>query len=82
MKSWPFVAVLAGILIVWFVVNRVSEPFVPEFLDQGNVKRTADRAVSSYDQETNHFKMSPNLQEPIQGTETPFRVNMYNSHMI
>ena len=82
MKSWPFLAILLGVVAVWFVMNRTWEPFVPEFLDQGNVKRTTERSASSYDQETNHFKMTPNQQEPIQGVETPFRVNMYNSYMV
>jgi len=82
MKNLPFLAVLAGILVVWFVIQRMSEPFVPEFLDQGNVKRTEDRATSSYNQETNHFKMAPSPQEPIDGVQTPFRVNMYNSYMV
>lgn len=82
MKNWPILAILVAAVLLWFVVQRVSEQFVPEFLDQGNVKRTADRSSSSYEQETNHFKMTPSPQEPIQGLETPFRVNMYNSYMV
>jgi len=82
MKNWPILAILVAAVLLWFVIQRVSEPFVPEFLDQSNVKRTAERSTSSYDQETNHFKMTPSPQEPIQGSETPFRVNMYNSYMV
>lgn len=64
---------------VWYALNKSKESFVPEFLDKGNVKRTSETAPSSYAQETNHFKMTPREPEPIHGTETPFRVNMYNS---
>jgi len=82
MKSWPFIAVIAGIILLWFIVNRTSESFVPEFLDQGNVRKTAERSSSSYEQDTNHFRPVSSIAEPIQGVQTPFRVNMYNSYMV
>ncbi len=81
MKNWAFVGLLAAIAAIWFVLSRTTESFVPEFLDQGNVKRTDQRKTSSYSQETNHFKMTPPPQDPIPGYQTPFRVNMYQSHM-
>ena len=78
MKHLAFLAVVAGLALVWYL-TQVREKFVPEFLDQGNVKRTAQRSSSSYEQETNHFKPTPQQPEPVLGIETPFRVNMYNS---
>ena len=78
MKHLAFLAVVAGLALVWYL-TQVREKFVPEFLDQGNVKRTAQRSSSSYEQETNHFKPTPQQSEPVLGIETPFRVNMYNS---
>lgn len=78
MKNWAFIAVLVGLAIVWYL-SQTRESFVPEFLDQGNVKRTAERASSSYAQETNHFKPTLPQVEPISGVETPFRVNMFTS---
>jgi hypothetical protein len=78
MKDWSFVALLGALVAIWYVLSY-KESLVPEFLDQGNVKSTSDTRESSYKQETNHFKMQKYKQEPIQGTETPFRVNLYNS---
>lgn len=37
--------------------------------------------ASSYEQKTNHFQMTPVDMGPISGTETLFRVNLYNAHM-
>jgi hypothetical protein len=79
MKTWAFLAILVGLAAVWYLTT-VREGFVPEFLDQGNVKRTADTSSSSYAQETNHFKPTIPPAEPIPGIETPFRVNAYNSY--
>jgi hypothetical protein len=81
MKDWAFVGLLIAIAIIGYVLTQTKEGFVPEFLEQGNVKATSDTRQSSYEQKTNHFKMMPSKQEPIDGVETPFRVNMYNSYM-
>lgn len=82
MKNLGFIALIAAIGVLVYVLSRSREGFVPEFLDQGNVKRTADTRTSSYAQQTNHFQMTPSPAEPISGQETPFRVNMFNSHMV
>lgn len=82
MKNLGFVALLLAVVILAFLLMNSREGFVPEFLDQGNVKRTAETRTSSYAQQTNHFQMTPSPAEPISGQETPFRVNMFNSHMI
>ena len=82
MKNLAFVGLLVAIGVLVFVLSRSREGFVPEFLDQGNVKRTTDTRKSSYAQQTNHFQMTPSPAESIPGQETPFRVNMFNSHMV
>jgi hypothetical protein len=79
-----FVSVLIALVIAVVVVMYVlpkREGFVPEFLDQGNVKQTTKTGTSSYNQETNHFKLTPPMPEPVEGVQTPFRVNMYSSYM-
>lgn len=81
MKGIEFIFIIAGILLVWYLSTRTQETFVPEFLDQTNVKRTAETSSSSYEQKTNHVIPTPYPQDPIQGMETPFRVNMFNSFM-
>lgn len=77
-----FIVLLLGIAVVAMVLLPKREQFVPEFLDQGNVKQTAKTSTSSYAQETNHFKLTPPVPEPIDGVQTPFRVNMFNSYML
>lgn len=71
-----------GVVILTLLLLPKREGFVPEFLDQGNVKQTAKTSTSSYAQETNHFKLTPPIPEPIEGVQTPFRVNMFNSYMV
>lgn len=82
MKHWAFLAVLAGLALVWYLSSSTKETFVPEFLEQSGVRRTAETSSSSYKQQTNHMSPTPYPQEPIQGVETPFRVNMVNSYMV
>lgn len=76
-----FVALIVVAVLVVSVLLPKREGFVPEFLDQGNVKQTQKTSTSSYAQETNHFKLTPPVPEPIDGVQTPFRVNMFNSYM-
>jgi hypothetical protein len=79
MKGLEYVLIVAGLLAVWYMVSNTKETFVPEFLEQGNVRRTAETSASSYEQRTNHVIPTPPLSEAIPGMETPFRVNMFNS---
>ncbi len=81
MKNLAFLGLLVALAVLYFVMTRFSEPFVPEFLDQGNVKQTSKTRTSSYSQSTNHFQMTHPAPEPVPGVETPFRVNMFNSYM-
>jgi len=79
--NWIYVALLAVVGLVGYVLMQSKETFVPEFLEQGNVKATSETRQSSYAQKTNHFVMTPSAMEPVPGVETPFRVNMHNSFM-
>lgn len=79
MKGLEFVAILAGVGLIYYALSGTKEPFVAEFLEQGNVRRTAETATSSYAQQTNHFQMSQPVPEKPDGIETPFRVNAFNS---
>lgn len=81
MKGIEFFIIIAGVLLVWYLASSTTrETFIPEFLDQGNVKRTAQTSTSSYAQQTNHVIPTPPQPETILGMETPFRVNMFNSY--
>jgi hypothetical protein len=82
MKGIEFIFIVVGVLLVWYLSTKTQETFVPEFLDQSNVKRTADNSSSSYEQKTNHMIPTSYDKDPIPGMETPFRVNMFNSHML
>jgi len=81
MKGIEYFLILAGVLLVWYLSTKTTrETFVPEFLEQGNVRRTAETSTSSYAQQTNHVIPTRPELEAVPGMETPFRVNMYNSH--
>jgi hypothetical protein len=80
MKGLEYAVIIAGLLLVWYLsTQKTQETFVPEFLEQGNVRRTAETSKSSYAQQTNHVIPTPPQPEPIVGMETPFRVNQWNS---
>jgi hypothetical protein len=81
MKGLEFVAIIAAGALVWYIVSRNREGFSKEFIDRSNEEKTDQTRVSSYSQETNHFKPTPSLYEPPHGMETPFRVNQYNSYI-
>ena len=81
MKEWAFVAILAGLAVLWYLL-RNREGFVAEFTDRTNEKKTDETRRSSYAQQTNHFKVMPSQDlPPIGGIETPYRVNTYNSYV-
>jgi len=80
MKGLEYAVIIAGILLVWHLSRqKTQETFVPEFLEQGNVRRTSETSKSSYAQQTNHVIPTPPQLEEIPGLETPFRVNQWNS---
>lgn len=78
-----FLILLLACAVVGLVIFKQREGFRSEFLDNGNVNRTAQTSASSYEQETNHFKLETgDAFGPLHGVETPFRVNMYNSYSV
>jgi hypothetical protein len=81
MKELAFVAILAALAVLWYLLKS-REGFVAEFTDRTNEKITDETRRSSYAQQTNHFKMMPSQDlPPIDGIETPYRVNTYNSYV-
>ena len=81
MKGLDFIAVIAAGALVWYIVSNNREGFAKEFLDRSNEEKTDETRVSSYRQETNHFRPTLAMQEAPSGMETPFRVNLYNSYV-
>lgn len=79
MKNWAFVAILVALAAIGYVMTT-REGFVAEFTDRSAEEKTDKTRVSSYAQETNHFSMTPSTDlPPIQGVESPYRVNLFNS---
>jgi len=82
MRLPTYVFFLIAGLIAIAVVYRFRDHFVPEFIDDTNVRDTERHIHSSYVQETNHDRPKYHLDlGPIQGTESPFRVNMFDSYI-
>jgi hypothetical protein len=81
MSNLAFVAILAGLAVVGYVVYTSREGFESAFLDKGNDKKTEQTRVSSYRQETNNFKPTQSLPVQPAGLETPYRVNAWNSYV-
>ena len=82
MKGLPILAILVGVVLLFGVLYRNREPFVPEFLEQTGVKRTSDTRNSSYEQRTNHVPPTAGPDVPIQGVPSAFRVNAFNSFVV
>lgn len=76
-----FAGILFAVGLITMVLVPTMENFVPELLDRGNERQTTKTGTSSYIQETNHFKLTPPIPEPISGSQSPFRVNMFNSYI-
>jgi hypothetical protein len=78
--SLPLIIVIGvAVLCIFVALNR--ESFVPEFLEQSNVRRTAELSTSHYSQETNHVRPDGRFDAPLHGSESPFRVNMVNAYL-
>lgn len=82
MKILPILAIGVAAVVLWSVMTRFSEPFVPEFLEQSGVAQTAKTRDSSYEQRTNHMPQPPGTAVPIQGVQSPFQVNQYKSFIV
>ena len=81
MQGLEYIASIAVGALVWYLVSRNREGFAKEFIDRSNEEKTDMTRVSSYKQQTNHFKPTEAPYEPPGGMETPFRVNQYNSYI-
>jgi hypothetical protein len=79
MKPWLLFVV--ALVLLGFIAFKTTEKFQPEFLDRTQIAKTIAVEDSSYDQSTNHMDPAPFSLGPIQGIETPFRVNQYTSFM-
>lgn len=80
MTKWLLLAV--ALFALALVMLKTTERFEPEFLDKSQVKKTVAVENSSYAQVTNHADPHRYSMGPIQGTETPFRVNQYTSFIV
>lgn len=79
MKPWLFL--LGALVLIGIVILYSREKFQPEFLDRTQIAKTIAVEDSSYDQRTNHMDPAPYSMGPIQGMQTPFRVNQYTSYI-
>jgi hypothetical protein len=77
----PWLLLLGALVVAGFVVMNMTEKFQPEFLDRTQIAKTIAVEDSSYDQRTNHLDPAPYSMGPIQGLQTPFRVNQYTSYL-
>jgi hypothetical protein len=67
---------LLAMVVVYFLITKSREGFAAEFVDHTNARITAENKHSSYAQRTNHSVPVPGPDVPIQGSQSPFRVNM------
>lgn len=81
MKDWAFVALLAGLAVVGYIIYKSREGFEVSFIDKTNDKKTEETRVSSYAQQTNNYKPTESSPKPPPGVETPYRVNAWNSYV-
>jgi hypothetical protein len=81
MKDWAFVALLAGLAVVGYVIYMSREGFEIAFIDKTNDRKTDETRTSSYVQQTNHYKPTEPAPRPPAGVETPYRVNTWNSYV-
>ena len=81
MSNWAFVAILAGLAVVWFVITNYREGFEISFVDKTNDKKTEETSASSYAQQTNNYKPTESAPRQPPGVETPYRVNVWNSYV-
>jgi len=81
MSNLAFVAILAGLAVVGYVLYSSREGFEASFVDRTNEKKTEQTRVSSYEQTTNNFKPTQAMPVNPPGIETPYRVNAWNSYV-
>jgi flagellar basal body-associated protein FliL len=77
---WTILFLIVGVAVVAWVITT-SRRTASISRETKMVAMNLEPA-SSYEQKTNHFQMTPVDMGPIAGSETPFRVNMYNAYMV
>jgi hypothetical protein len=77
--TWIYL--IAGLILVGFIVFYGRERFQPEFLDKSQVQKTVSVEHSSYNQTTNHLRPDVSSIPGSQGVPTPFQVNQYTALM-
>ena len=68
-----------GVVVALLAYVVVSQPSPSEHLSAGIDQSNPS---SSYDQKTNHFDMPSYNPGPIEGHETPYRVNQWSSYEV
>lgn len=83
MKLSPVFYLLVALVLMTVVLVGVPgrEKFRPEFLDTRQEQKTVAVEDSSYAQRTNHMQYGQYSMGPLQGMETPFRVNQYKAYV-
>lgn len=79
MKQWFLLIV--GLILIGLVLWKSTEHYQPEMLDKSQVAKTISVEDSSYAQTTNHMDAAPYNPGPIQGSESPFQVNLYRAYV-
>jgi hypothetical protein len=77
----PTLYLLAGMVVLAFVLYSTRERFQPEFTDKRQVQKTVSVEDSSYRQQTNHMQYAPANMGPVTGMQTPFQVNQYKAYV-
>jgi hypothetical protein len=72
---------VGALILLGFVLMKNTERFQPEFLDKRQVRKTVGVEDSSYEQMTNHMDYASYSMGPIEGTPSPFQVNMFRAHI-
>ena len=79
MKSIVPTLATMGVVVALLAYVVVSRPLPSEHLSAGIDQ---SKPSSSYDQKTNHFDMPSYDSGPVEGHETPYKVNQWNSYQV
>ena len=83
MKAYLILVILVLLVLMVYFFSSKKESYDNEgIIDHSQRLHTDSLSDSSYKQTTNHFPVPSTNIAPIQGNETPFRVNMFNSFMV
>jgi hypothetical protein len=77
----PTLYLLAGLVVLAFVLYTSRERFWPEFRDKRQDQRTVATENSHYGQYTNHMNPAPASMGVVEGMASPFQVNQYKAYI-